>query len=329
MKMMRSDSFCGDIALEQSAHKHHGKRHTFSSIRFLLGLAVLGLTLINVYIARKTTLPLSAISEIERRGMHDGLNFGRASPSSPESRPKIRQRRTSIQQRNITFLGPSDRGDWVEAYSGMWWQHKRHFLEIDWHSGWTEMPIGGSWKVLRGKRTRQTKDWLDFSVEHLSIFWKHFSYQNSSRDELVYSTIEDSLDHYIKRTEALEVPQGSAAPKTIAVIPFFAKENETDSNIKEKALSATLVSLWRIGIGRCVVVACSEDEERMVGRVFHSLRPKIGTYPMQISFHRPTDISEEDKKIVPKVALEGLKIAMVGNFSKSLTEKWLGSDPSS
>jgi len=189
------------------------------------------------------------------------------------------------------------------------------------------MPIHASMKVLEDERSRQTRDWLDFSVEHLSIFWKHFARKSDDSDEMVYSVIEQTLDRYVDGTKALNIPLGSAAPTTIAVLPFFAMDNETEAAIKEKALGATLVSLWRIGIGRSVVVACSEDEKRMVGRVFESLRPKMKEHPMQTAFHLATNLTEEDKELMPKVALEGLKTAMLGNFSKNGIEEWLGLDP--
>ena len=59
-----------------------------------------------------------------------------------------------------------------EAYSGMWWQKSRQFIDTDWELGFSTMPITASFKALKNGRARQTSDWLDLSVEHLSIFWK-------------------------------------------------------------------------------------------------------------------------------------------------------------
>jgi hypothetical protein len=228
-------------------------------------------------------------------------------------------------QRNITFLTGKDRNHINEAYSGMWWQTLEHFLDTDWTTGFSVMPITASMKALRPKnRARQTKDWLDLNVEHMSIFWKHFTFQANDKDIIVYQTIEETLVRYIANVKPHEIPHGSPAPETLAVLPFYAKIDSYDTPLVEKSLAATLASLWQIGIGRCLVVTSSVEEDAIVQSAFDSLQPKLKQRSVDLVIKRFDNLSAEDRKLMPKVSLQGLKLAFLGNYTKTETQSWLG-----
>ena len=203
----------------------------------------------------------------------------------------------------------------------MWWQEKSHFLATEWvHFQTLET---ASWKAFRNQRVRKTRDWLDLSVEHLSTFWKHFHHDQDERDVLAFQTIEASLENYVRNASALYVSEKSAPFSTIAILPFLGS-NTTGHNLPEKALAATLASLWQIGIGRGVVVGPTASEEQVARRVFASLNKKMTLRSMELEYIMAANATKRDLKMMPRVALRGLQLAMRGNHSLE-RQRWLGS----
>jgi hypothetical protein len=215
----------------------------------------------------------------------------------------------------------------------MWWQETTHFLATEWvHFKTLET---ASWKAFRNDRVRTTRDWLDFSVEHLSVFWKHFQQQQQSAgdDDVVFHSIATSLDTYVINAKPLAVPLDSAPPSTIAILPFLVSTNSRHANrtahdfLPKKALTATLASLWQIGIGRAVVVGPSIREYEIAQDAIHSLLPKRSLRAMELAFVLASSTTEHDRKVMPRVALSGLQRALRGTMSSAETSAWLGPDP--
>ena len=236
--------------------------------------------------------------------------------------------------RNIQFLYPRPPGrknarynqTWFkEAYSGMWWQVSKQFVETDWESGFHKMPITASFKALQNGRARQTNDWLDLCVEHLSIFWKHFERapDHSKDSSIVFPAIQEKLQEYSRRTLASCQHQGptaeaicsSPACSTLALLPFSGKLDQWDTGLRIEALVATLVSLWDIGVRRSVVVGHTDAEAQMVESAFDKLRSATSSVPqchvMELKFVKIHNVTDEEAKVMPKLALRGLKAAML------------------
>jgi hypothetical protein len=236
--------------------------------------------------------------------------------------------------RNVTFLAESDWHKPKEAYSGMWWQTTEHFLKSEWvHFDTLEI---ASFKAFRGGRVRKTRDWLDLSVTHLSGYYKHFMTkdQDHENESIALAHIGNHLDDYVNKTAIqYQVPaaEASAAPDTLAVLPFVAISQDT-SDLVNKALNATLASLWQAGIGRCVVVVGGshqltlDAETNLVESIFETMQDKLDQSPMQLGIVAYDSLPKKDRLMMPRVALRGLQLAMRGNLSLSETNEWLGEE---
>ena len=237
--------------------------------------------------------------------------------------------------RNVAFLTDSDWLKLKEAYSGMWWQSTQHFLKSEWvHFDTLEI---ASFKAFRGGRVRKTRDWLDLSVTHLSGYFKHFRNKGQDHDEdeesIAMAHIGNHLDDYVNKTAIqYQVPaESSAAPDTLAVLPFVAVSQDT-SDLVNKALNVTLASLWQAGIGRCVVVVGGSQqltldaETNLVESIFESMQEKLDHSPMQLGIVAYDSLPKKDRLMMPRVALRGLQLAMRGNLSLSETNEWLGEE---
>mmetsp|Transcript_4027 Transcript_4027/g.8142 ORF Transcript_4027/g.8142 Transcript_4027/m.8142 type:complete len:486 (+) Transcript_4027:1440-2897(+) len=249
------------------------------------------------------------------------------------------ERDLMVQQRNITFLklarSKSDGSHdaygqrWFqEAYSGMFWTSTHHFLSIDWEPNFNKMPITASIKAFGGGRARQTLDWLDFAVEHLSIFWKHFDAQPDDSDKLVYTKMEETLQEYVNNVPASKISFHSPAPETIALLPFSGDLDKSDATLRELAAAATLASLWQIGVGRAVIVGHSADERKMIHRAMTTLATKLRQRPFELAYIEIENVTIAERKLMPKVALRGLKAAMLHSLPDEEVRQWLGTDPS-
>lgn len=217
--------------------------------------------------------------------------------------------------------------DWAipmkEAYSGMWWASRETFLEVEWT--YFRQLEAASFKMFRSAGVYSPADWIDFSVTHLSVFWKHFHKQQTHHDAVAFAAIEQHLLDYISRTQPLPVYENSPAPNTIALLPYLAPKMDSDHRLPEEALRATLSSLWQMGIGRCVVVVggrVSQNETEQVQHVFHSLEEKIKLRFMELKVVKVVD---NDTKLMPKTALKGLQLAMLNQTN---AEEWLGANHS-
>lgn len=236
-------------------------------------------------------------------------------------------------RRVVAFLTPNDfTNPLKEAYSGMWWQTREGFLQSEWvHYQQLEV---ASFKAFRGDRVRKTRDWLDFAVTHLSVFWKHFRRMATTdhRTEMVFRTIANYLDQYTEQVQALPILVDSPVQETIAVLPFLVREqgNKTIDVLPNHALRATLASLWQIGIARCVVVVggglSPVMERESVENTFQSLAPKFKQRSMELSVITWSNATTLDRANMPRVTLRGLQLAMRGQLSRNEIEQWLGED---
>ena len=142
------------------------------------------------------------------------------------------------------------------------------------------------------KNIYMTRDWLDFSVEHLShYFRKHVDTDVFANFEIAIQMMKRFLNKV-----KIRFPNGddSAFNATLAVIPHFSPKSNfsfknwtlhgvsTERPRKQKylymfAMSATLTSLWQAGIRR-VVVAFPDDYQHYPG----SYIPAFGNFSVFI-----------------------------------------------
>jgi len=233
--------------------------------------------------------------------------------------------------REIEFVLPSEIYEIGEYYSGMWWQNKDYFLSTNYDNDIVALEQA-SFRLFysRTEKVRLVRDWLDFSVEHLSKYIKHMI---TMKEAVIQETLIDIVQEYIRRTSYFNVqhPPNSVVSSTIALVPFRSSRGQQPILVTEMA--ATLASLWQIGIPRALVVGLSQEEEDASQEAFALLQDKIAIHPMELAYVTYFNASDDDRKLVPRLALTGLQKVMRQSLENSTdgtneeVEAWLGSDP--
>lgn len=237
---------------------------------------------------------------------------------------------TMRHNRTVHFLNPSDFGSYGEYYSGMWWQRRDHFM----NTNYTEIELleEASFQSFQENRDiRLTRDWMDFAVEHLSQYVKLLLAQDAVAD-----SIAAVLAKYIQRTEPFHLTNDDlAVHSTLAVLPLRVTSNHPKENdLLALELAATLISLWKVGIPRAVVVGVSEQEEVIANQSFAFVQKKMASSavrdPMELHSIEYVDASSKSKRLVPKIALRALQTAFQQSEQQIEMEhvhSWLGSHP--
>ena len=172
------------------------------------------------------------------------------------------------------------------AFSGAWWQSRDQFLRYKSVEKISASPEGASFEVFKinEENMRVTRDWMDLNIEHMSKWWKIVlddrfgGYRDNKYLERIRKIFEnfvyskgrilfwDSLDIIEKdSSDWLDVAQS-----TIAVIAFMPYEERA---LTKWSLSATLMSLVQIGVGRIVVSGeSSKESKKIVQEAFDEVR---------------------------------------------------------
>jgi hypothetical protein len=183
---------------------------------------------------------------------------------------------------------------------------------------------------------RMTLDWLDFSVEHMSKWWK---VSEVDENEMAMQAAINAFSKYdqksIVESEPLDFSM-ELAP-TVALIAFQPYKGR---ELTKHSLPATLSSLVRVNVGRILIVGYEPGDEAIVQECFELFDPSYFTsihksfssikiHNSQVAYVRVTDDMVKSKFIpvnIPKASLVGLKHAMEGN-DETWTKQWLGEDP--
>lgn len=221
----------------------------------------------------------------------------------------------------------------LELYSGMWWQDQEHFLNTSFSVQNLEGATFNAFSKRPGgyKGVRRTVDWLDFSVEHLSKYTKHLA--SEKKETMVREGLVEILATYIRNVPGLELSLWSpelAVYSTIAILPVKASSNQFSNEITKLQLGATLASLWRIGIGRAVVVGISNSERKLTTEAFELLKGKLSIRSTEFAYAEYDNSTTADEKLVPRIAIKGLQHAMrkaQDTPDDVHVEEWLGPDP--
>jgi len=241
---------------------------------------------------------------------------------------------------------------WGDVYSGMWWQSIDSMLQSNFSEVGSLEAI--SFQTFRNhKKVIHTVDWLDFCVEHLSKYVKHFilldSYLDESKQnhhEEVRNAIQNLTTRVLQRFIDSS-PKGSCrqiqsyydfddaeVSSTIAILPLriTSLENDYLSHLVTLQTAATLASLDKVGIPRAVIVGVTDNEKYIAQRSFEMLKDRL----IELSYvDVGTSSSEKEWKLVPKLALvEFHRIISVFNENynrrniNSTFFSWLGPNPS-
>ena len=207
-----------------------------------------------------------------------------------------------------------------DVFSAAWWQTTERFLSAKLEmiknvEGDCFIPINFAGAGMED--ARKTRDYLDFSIEHLSKWWKM-----TEAPGMKYAI--DRLKSYIQRN--VIKPESSIMNTTLALIPYGVedKADESSKRMWKTSLSATIVSLIKQGVPRVVVVGTYETDAALTSQVFTELsmdrlepsrqfETVLETTGTELAYVHTDDVDSYYTKInVPKGALFGLRDALKG-----------------
>lgn len=196
-----------------------------------------------------------------------------------------------------------------------------------------------------------TRDYLDFSVEHLSKWWRMGGDDDAPA---IMAFAIGKLQGLVQK--ALQKPPSSLMNTTLAILPFHMDANRggTEEKMEIIALAATMASLLQHGVGRILVVGYSQTDKKCAqiafqqvlryGRDEHNMtttssydapQSTLEQFDLPYSVNRgstelvfvyATDMnSTEGGSNVPKGALKGLHTALLNGTNSTI---WLGESPS-
>eukprot|EP01084_Bolivina_argentea_P072056 130871_1 len=232
-----------------------------------------------------------------------------------------------------------------DMFSATWLQRKDQFLKMKIQEQVHTVEDGCFAAVYKNglyKKVQMTFDWLDFSVEHMSKWWKMTNVFGA--DMTSFNLITNNLMNYVKQTKHniynMNQTRLSLTPlhPTIAVIAFqpykpINKDNNNNTLWKAKrltmlSLAATISSLVWVGFGRIVVIGYFDTDSIYVQHTFHLLNNLNLNSQTELAYVRVTNETWIESKFIkvnmPKAALIGLKYAMQGKLDENNTNLWLG-----
>ena len=157
-----------------------------------------------------------------------------------------------------------------------------------------------------------TREWLAFSVEHLSRYWKGLN------ESSVAALAAGPLDAYATGAPLVD---GAPLRDCICILPFMPFGDAVGhGSLTAISLAATLRSLRRVGVGRVVVVHSAGRKGAAVASAGRYLRGAHGD--MDVAFVK-LDADKTSTKFIavnmPAAAIKGLHAAFAANDGA-----WLG-----
>lgn len=263
-------------------------------------------------------------------------------------------RQRQRQRQEVEYI-PTDQLNDRDIFSAAWWQRMPRFFELDVERYVQNVESDAFKPVLRAGRgfddARLTRDWLDFSIEHLSKWWK------MGEQPATYAYAVGKLQSYIHRT-LMATDAGvhdTTMDSTLALIPYGVSDKTEDigQQMWMISLAATIASLIQHGVARVLVVgyydadarqareafeylldhdyhgADAEEEGGIAGKKMSRIKGNgLGNSPFwtkwgdtELAFVHTSDVeSKHVAENVPKGALNDLQKALRGENSKDGVE---------
>ena len=227
-----------------------------------------------------------------------------------------------------------------DHFSATWIQPLSNFMQVNVSN--IKTVEDGCFQVFRQDRNavKMTLDWLDFSVEHLSKWWKVADIFD--KDAVPFNRAMTALQAYTSKT-ILDTHQTSPLRHTIAMIAFqpFVDPKRDDSirarPLTVHSLAATIASLANVGMGRVVVTGIYDTDKEIVQETFRYLQRQwtgvdenvtvttIG--PLELGFvkvHKEETKTSSVELNIPKAALQVLQQAFQGDLDDERTKQIFG-----
>eukprot|EP00980_Cylindrotheca_fusiformis_P023176 scaffold10199_cov146-Cylindrotheca_fusiformis.AAC.33 len=243
-----------------------------------------------------------------------------------------------------------------DFFSDSWLLNRENFLRMDpsriitVEDGCFEA-IG---KPIPHPHSKMMFDWTDFSVEHISKWWK-VSKMIQHPDPIMYDHTLRRLKDYRLRTVAstpFNDTMRSPLQDTIvmvAFIPYTGPKGRGD-RLTSHAMAATLASLYKVGFGRIIVTSTQATDASFVSKSFrlvmsslkktdrNTLRTSNQTHVYYNHYIGNTELAyvhikkkkwvktRAVKENVPRGAIIGMQRALSGEMTSPVeVQKWLGS----
>lgn len=235
----------------------------------------------------------------------------------------------------------------AEAYSGMWWMNRDLFLNIS--TSQIDSLAGASWEAFHAVGSNKvvlTRDWLDFSVEHIPRAFQvvdHGDGQSFPQKKTILTRFIDQIE------TQWDGCHDTVTASTIAIIPIDAEAGDVGfplqklfadrpkfrtatSALKLYSLAASLLSLWKIGIARVVVVGSTEDMPAIVRGAFSVVQKSVvGSDQMTLTYQQGSShpvYGEDGSPLMVQHAIGLLQQAMRSEMDHNKAIQWLGNNPS-
>ena len=231
----------------------------------------------------------------------------------------------------------------MDSYSGMWWVRRDVFVSHWNASSPCRNYEAASYKLfneLTDANIYLTKDWLDFSVEHLSHYFKLLDIES-------LPTFEGMIKSYLRTTtKKYSKARNTLFHDTLAVLPVYFSDSDitcdwevlvNDIGVnKDKfhclymySLSATLKSLWQAGIRRVVLAGNFIDDAPIVRQAistFWNFGPGQDGSNMDVQYVYVSN--EGHNNGVPCNTLDQLQAALSNYMTGFERAQWLGESKS-
>jgi len=235
----------------------------------------------------------------------------------------------------------------ADAYSGMWWMNRDLFLNIT--TSQIDNLAGASWEAFHAVGSNNvvlTRDWLDFSVEHIPRAFQvvdHGDGQSFPQKKTILTRYMDQIETQWDGCD------DAVTASTIAIIPIDAESGDVGfplqklfadnpkfrtatSALKLYSLAASLLSLWKIGIPRVVVVGSTEDMPAIVRGAFSVVQKSVvGSDRMTLTYQKGSSYpvyGDDGLPLMVQHAIGLLQQAMRSEMDHDKTIQWLGKNPS-
>jgi len=241
-----------------------------------------------------------------------------------------------------------------DYYSGSWLIPVRNLLDLPAQDMMTLEDASHQVYYSSPKDVRMSVDWLDFSAEHLSRWFKKLDMVSKRHNDIAINKLTGNLLRYLQDTplrtkQLLDLPTSSSSSEpsqpllhpTIAVVSAASMLNtKTPTSIKRSndltitTLGATVASLLRAGFGRIVCTGITEEDKLAVKETFALIADQYADRGDWITTTEFSYVQMEEEfykskyKPInrPKGTVYGLQKAFRGDFNASYTEQWLGTN---
>jgi hypothetical protein len=223
---------------------------------------------------------------VEGCRMHEGKRLGSASESP-----------------RVEWLTEKAFPERLDFFSDSWYMNVDLFREMDVSEDSIETVESACFAAYEDRMdlVRMSLDWLDFSVEHMSRWWRRLGCPG---DPLALNVTVGTLSSYIERHGHRQAPfrDSHLLRPTLAMIAFQ-QYRDSDGNesisrgdyaVTTTSLGATIASLAQVGMGRIVVVGYEPTDEKIVLDTFRLLSgdgSDSGTPADNASTRIPTEAS--------------------------------------